>query len=335
MSRLLALFQYLFSLVQRHPRLVALFGFVSGAASLLLVQRKESLAQVIAVGMLASWLWLTLENVLRRGIAARFGIALPPPLLHFFTQMVHQESLFFVLPFFLVATTWGSGQAVFTGLLALAALISLIDPLYYRWLARRRWLYLAFHSLTLFAVLLVALPILLHLTTSQSYRLATVVAVLLSFPSLAQTLPLGRWWRLPILILLMVALGLLVYVAHKAIPPAPLRLTDTAISNQIIDREPAARLKTVPATTLHTDGLVAYTAIRAPRGLHERVYHLWVHEGRAVDRIPLEIDGGRQEGYRAWSRKEQFPAPATGRWQIRVVTEGGQLIGVLRFRVVE
>ena len=62
--------------------------------------------------------------------------------------MIHQESLFFVLPFFFVTTTWNSGQLVFTGLLAAAGLVSIVDPLYYKWLAPRRWLFLALHTLT-------------------------------------------------------------------------------------------------------------------------------------------------------------------------------------------
>ena len=99
--------------------------------------------------------------------------------------MVHQESLFFIIPFFAITTTWNSGQALFTGLLGLAALVSLIDPLYYKWLAPRRWVYLGFHALTLFAVLLTALPIILHLSTPQSYQLALGVAVLWHYPASA------------------------------------------------------------------------------------------------------------------------------------------------------
>lgn len=34
--------------------------------------------------------------------------------------MIHQETLFFVLPFFFITTTWNSGQLVFTGLLGAA-----------------------------------------------------------------------------------------------------------------------------------------------------------------------------------------------------------------------
>ena len=49
----------------------------------------------------------------------------------------------------------------------------------------RRWLFLAMHTLALFAAMLTALPIILNLTTSESYKLALVTAVLLSIPSLA------------------------------------------------------------------------------------------------------------------------------------------------------
>ena len=166
----------LIALVQRHPGVVAIFGFVSGLASFLLVERQAELAQVLALVMLVSWLWLILENVLRERIAHWFGFELPPPLLRYATQMIHQESLFFVLPFFFITTTWNSGQLLFSGLLASAALISIIDPLYYKWLAPRRWLFLAFHTLALFALLLTALPIIFKLTTAQSYPLALAAA---------------------------------------------------------------------------------------------------------------------------------------------------------------
>ena len=197
----------LIALIQRHPGAVAVFGFVSGVGSFLLVDLQAELARVLAAVMLVSWLWLFLENVLRERIAAWFGFELPPPLLRYATQMIHQESLFFVLPFFFITTTWNSGQLLFSGLLAGAALVSIVDPLYYRWLAPRRWLYLAYHTLALFAVLLTALPIILKLTTPQSYQLALAAAVLLSFPSLLGLITVRRWWRGLLLIGLTLALG--------------------------------------------------------------------------------------------------------------------------------
>ena len=325
----------LVDLAGRYPGTLALFGFLSGVGSFVLVDRQAELARVIAALMLVSWVWLTLENLLRNGLVRRFGLDLPPVVLKFATQLVHQESLFFVLPFFIFSTSWDTGQAVFTGLLALAALVSIIDPIYYNRLSQRRWLYLAFHSLTLFAVLLTALPIIVHLTTAQSYQLAAGITLLLSFPSLSQTVPLQSLWRVPLLALMLLSLGATMWAAQLWIPPATLRLTDMSVCTELdrATRTPGDAVDTLTTDSLARDGLFAYTAIHAPRGLAERVYHVWRHEGQEVDRISLEIHGGREAGYRAWSYKRQFPPDPTGRWQIKVVTEGGQLLGMQRFQV--
>ncbi|WP_439886981.1 DUF5924 family protein [Pseudomonas sp. MBLB4123] len=331
-----ALLLRLAALIRRHPWLVAIFGFASGLASFLLVERQAGLASVLALVMLVSWLWLILENLLRERIARRFGFELPPPLLRYATQLIHQESLFFVLPFFFITTTWNSGQALFSGLLGAAALVSIIDPLYYRWLAPRRWLFLSFHCLTLFAVLLTALPLILKLTTPQSYRLALAIAVLLSLPSLLGSINVARGWRGLLLLGLCLALGVGGWLTRVWVPPATLWLTEAALSAEFdgYRRSPGQRLKQLDADRLRRQGLYAYTAISAPRGLNERIYHVWRHEGREVERIALSIHGGRKQGYRAWSHKQNFPADAAGRWQVQVLTEAGQMIGVLRFRVL-
>ncbi|MGE6793734.1 Protein of unknown function [Pseudomonas guineae] len=337
---MLALKQQVFRLIalaQRHPGMVAVFGFASGLASFLLVERQAELAQVLGLVMLVSWLWLILENILRESIARRFGFELPPPLLRYATQMIHQESLFFVLPFFFITTTWNSGQLLFSGLLAAAALVSIIDPLYYKWLAPKRWLFLAYHTLALFAVLLTALPIIFKLTTPQSYQLALAAAVLLSFPSLFAIITVQRWWRGLLLIGLTLALGAGGWLARVWVPPATLWLTEVAVTTQFDNqnRAPGASLKQLSVAQLRSQGLYAYTAINAPRGLNERIYHVWRRDGGEVERIALNIQGGRKEGYRAWTHKQNFPADAVGRWQVQVLTEAGQMIGVLRFKVVE
>ena len=43
--------------LQRYPGLMAVLAFASGIASYVLVDRKESLAQLIALFLLFSWLW--------------------------------------------------------------------------------------------------------------------------------------------------------------------------------------------------------------------------------------------------------------------------------------
>ncbi|AKA27419.1 DUF5924 family protein [Pseudomonas chlororaphis] len=335
MPNLTHLIQRILELMQRYPGVIALGGFISGVGSFILVDRQQSLASWIAVIMLVSWVWLMLENSLTELFARIFKREIPQPLLRYATQMIHQESLFFVLPFFFVTTAWNSGQLVFTGLLGAAALVSIIDPLYYKWLAPRRWLFLALHTLTLFAVLLTALPIIVHLTTAQSFKLALGTAMLLSFPSLASIFPIRTLRGTLMLLGMTLAIGGAGWLLRSWVPPATLWITEDAISTQLQDRTPGNSLKEVGASDVRSAGLYAYTAINAPRGLDERIYHVWQFNGKEVDRVALDIHGGRKEGYRAWSHKQNFPGDPSGDWQVRVLTEDGQVIGVLRFKITD
>ncbi|KAF1033350.1 MAG: hypothetical protein GAK37_00156 [Pseudomonas sp.] len=327
--------QRILELMKRYPGVIALGGFISGVCSFILVDRQQGMASWIAVILLVSWLWLMLENSFTQLFSKVFKRDIPEPLLRYATQMIHQESLFFVLPFFFITTTWNSGQSIFTGLLGAAALVSITDPLYYKWLAPKRWLFLTLHTLTLFAALLTALPIILHLTTAESYKLALGVAMLLSIPSLAVSLPLRSVKGWAMLLGVTASIGAAGWFLRTWVPPATLWMTEVAISTQLQDRTPGDDLKEVSTTQLRNDGLYAYTAINAPRGLDERIYHVWKFNGKEVDRIALDIHGGRKEGYRAWTHKQNFPADAAGRWQVQVLTEDGQVIGVLRFKVTD
>ena len=322
-------------LIKRYPGVIAVGGFLSGIGSFVLVDRQAGLASWVAVLMLVTWLWLMLENSLTQLFSRIFKREIPPPLLRYATQMIHQESLFFVLPFFYVTTTWNSGQLVFTGLLTLAGLVSIIDPLYYKWLAPRRWLLMAMHTLALFAALLTALPIILHLTTDQSFKLALGIAMLLSFPSLATSFPINHWRRAVGLVVLTLAVGGAGWLLRSWVPPATLWLTEVAVTTELDNqnRTHGDSLDQVPASRVKSSGLYAYTAINAPRGLDERIYHVWQQDGKEVDRIALDIHGGRKEGYRAWTHKQNFPPNPVGNWQVRVLTEDGQIVGVLRFKV--
>lgn len=323
--------------IKRYPGLIAFFGFCSGIGSFILVDRQAKLATWIAVILLVSWIWLMVENSAVALFAKLFKREIPQPLLRYATQMIHQESLFFVLPFFFVTTTWNSGQLAFTGLLGAAGLISIIDPLYYKWLAPRRWLFMGLHTLTLFAALLTALPIIVHLTTAESYKLALGIAMLLSFPSLASGYPINNWKRALGLVVMTLAIGGAGWLLRFWVPPATLWLTEAAISTRFDNqnRTPGESIQEIGINQLRSAGLYAYTSINAPRGLNERIYHVWRHNGEEIERIALDIRGGREEGYRAWTHKQNFPPDVLGKWQVRVLTEDGQMIGVLRFEVTE
>jgi Family of unknown function (DUF5924)/Protein of unknown function (DUF2914) len=335
-AKVTTLIEWIFKFAQRYPFAIALFGFVSGVLSFVLVERKQEFAQIIAIMMLVSWLWLASEVLLKRSIFQWFGFKLPPALVSFATQMVHQESLFFVIPFFFMTTAWNTGQMVFTTYLIIAAFISIVDPIYYRWLAPRRWLYFIYHGITIFAVSLTALPIIFQLPTPKAYLYSLLIALTLTLPNVARSLEWIWWKRFIAVILFAVAAGSVGLLMRPWIPPATLWLTEVAITDQINteDRSPKNIYTQVSVEQLR-GGIYAYTAIHAPRGLNERIYHLWIHNGKVIDKVALDITGAREAGYRSWSRKENFPENPIGRWKIQVTTEANQVIGVLRFQVVD
>lgn len=335
-AKVTTLVEWVFAFAQRYPFAIALFGFGSGVFSFVMVERKQEFAQIIAIMMLVSWIWLASEVMLKRGIFHWFGFRLPPSLVSFATQMVHQESLFFVIPFFFITTAWNTGQMVFTAFLIAAAFISIVDPIYYRWLAPRRWLYFIYHGITIFAVLLTALPIIFHLPTPKAYLYSLLIAVALTLPNVARSLQLVWWKRIVAVVVLAAAAGAMGLLMRPWIPPATLWLTEVAITDEMNteERVPVRVFKTISAAQLH-QGIYAYTAIHAPRGLNERIFHVWTHNGKVIDKVALHISGVREAGYRSWSRKENFPESPEGHWKIQVMTEANQVIGVLRFQVVE
>nr|WP_299240777.1 DUF5924 family protein [uncultured Halomonas sp.] len=312
------------------------FAFLLGALSFFLVDRQQSLGAFLALGLLVAWVLLLSENLIGRFLARRGSTLLPGTVTSFVAQMIHQETLFFTLPFVLATTVWSSGQAVFTLVMTGCALLSILDPLYFRLAQRYRWLYFIFHAQCVFLVVLVTLPIMLKLTTDQSFQLAVLAATFFSIPSLIHLMhPRGilRW--LGILGLIAVLAGA-AWISRPWVPPVTLWLTGSALSPGFDEaaREPRGEVA-LTTQALERSGLYAYTAIRAPRGLHEKIYHEWRHEGELIDRIALVIKGGRDKGYRAWTHKQHFPEDAQGDWRIDVMTGTGQRIGVLRFKVTE
>ncbi|MGH8456157.1 MAG: DUF5924 family protein [Stenotrophobium sp.] len=324
----------LIGFLHRHRNWLALVSFLIGLASFLLVQRGERTAQVLVVTLPLAWLLILAENWLGDLVQSRSRLKLPPGVLRYAVQSVHQQSFFFTLPFFFYTTTWRSGQAVFTGTLIAAALASVIDPIYYRHIAPRRGVYLTFHALAVFVATLTALPMLWQLTTLHSLQLAAAATALLAAPTLVRIIGAQRPRQWLLLVALTVALGGGAWLARPWIPPATLWVSHGVITQDVDTsaREPADALKIISADEARK-GVCAWTPIRAPRGLHENIRHVWMQNGVTLDSIPLSISGGRAEGYRAWSCKRNMPTDPRGHWQVRAMTEGGQMIGELRFEV--
>ncbi|CAM0557638.1 hypothetical protein EHLJMEHL_02731 [Vreelandella titanicae] len=309
-------------------------AFAAGLSSFFLVDRQQWLGAALALGLLFAWTLLLSEGLISRWLSRRGHPTPPRGVTTFIAQMIHQETLFFTLPFILVTTVWNSGQTLFALLVGGMALLSIIDPLYFKVAERWRSLYFVFHAQCVFLVLLVTLPIMVHLTTGQSLLLALGITILVALPSfwhLLKQRSLKRWCAFFVLTLLL-AYG--AWLGRIWVPPASLWMTSSALSPgfNVEQRLPQGSMALTPQA-ISENGLYVYTAIRAPRGLSETITHAWHHNGVPMDVVELNIDGGREQGYRAWSHKQNFPEDPTGDWRIDIMTGTGQRLGLIRFEV--
>lgn len=292
------------------------------------------MAQGVAVMVLAGWLWIVAEPVIRRVSDRLSRGRIPAHWLRMVTQSLHQETLFFSLPFVLAATVWGSSQILFALLVLGAALVTTLDGIYHRYVGDRLGGMFAFQAFCAFVAALVVVPLALHQNTERALTLAALLAVASLLPALMLHVLATPWRRWPRgLLLLSLALGT-AWLLQPAVPLVGLKVQALQLTQAVsAEREPGPALQSVSATTLHSEGLVAFAAIRAPLGLDEDLYFDWHFEGERIDRIITSIHGGREAGYRTYTRKQNFPAESAGRWRIELRSQDGRLLGRTTFVV--
>lgn len=315
----------------RVPWLIPTISFVSGIVGFVMVKRGAGLARAIAIVALAGWLWLLIEPLVRRYLERRReGIG--KFVSNFLTQSLQQEMLFFALPFMIGATQRDIGQIAFLVLAAGAALLTALDPLYERWIAARAATRLLFHAYCSLIAAVVVLPMVVHLPVERAlpFALGAVgVWLLLTAPMALHSLRsirLKAAW-----IVCSVAAPMLVWSLRAHIPPAGLVVTQALITQTLDDLTPGPRVKVLTQQELGA-GVIAFVAVRAPRGVSQSIAFDWRHRGSS-EIIATEIRGGNDSGWRTYSRKQSFPEDARGRWTVDVVTPQGQLLKRMQFTV--
>ena len=192
----------------------------------------------------------------------------------------------------------------------------------------------ALHAYCTLIAALVVLPIALHMPLDQALPMSlgiTALSLLLSLPRMLMSV---STWKLRAIgcVALVAAFGLL-WGLRGLIPPAGLWVRDARIAHYVDGLEPGPSVQRMTVDTLRAQGASAFVAVRAPVGLSQAVVFEWRQHGESVDRIPALISGGREEGFRTHSRKENFPADPRGRWRVDLRTPDGQLIARMRFVV--
>jgi hypothetical protein len=319
-------------ILERAPWLVPVISFCTGVIGFVMVKRGADLARPMAVVVLAGWLWLLIEPVIRRYLESRKSGA-GKFVSNFLTQSLQQEVLFFSLPFLAGAMQRDAGQMAFVAIAALAALLTALDPLYERWVAARAATRLLFHAYCSLIAAVVVVPMVVHLSLEDALPLAlggVGLWLLLTSPMSLRSLRSSRH-RL-IWVACSVLAPLVVWFMRAHVPPAGLAVTQAVITQSIADLTPGPAVRSLTTEDL-ARGIVAFAAIRAPRGVAQSIVFEWRHRD-AVERIPSEIRGGNDSGWRTYSRKQVFPADPTGRWVVDVKTPQGQLLKRMQFTVL-
>ncbi len=299
---------------QKAPWLVPLSSFIAGWIGFVMVRRGADWARLVAMLALLGWPWLLIEPIVRRLLEQRRR-RLGTFVVNWISQSLQQELLFFSLPFVIGATQSDLGQIAFAVFVGAAALVSTIDPLYERWIAKRAARRLLFHAYCSWIAALVVLPMVLLLPLEQALPLSlgtVVVWLVLTFPLSWRSL---RTWRARTAWLASVfVVPIVIWELRAQVPAAGLAVMRARITQSIEGLDPGPAVSTIARSTLD-HGVVAFAVIRAPAGLTQTVIFEW-HHNNLSERVAETIHGGSASGWRAFSRKQTFPRTrsATGPW---------------------
>jgi hypothetical protein len=238
---------------------------------------------------------------------------------------VLNNMLLFVLPFYFESMTFPSRNIFFAPVIVGLTVIASWFTLYQHLVARHPLRSSLFYALTFFCVLNFLFPILFGMRNIWSLLIsggiAATTVVLFVYPHIDM---LKNRKNTIIFILGIVLIFTLLWFGRSLIPPSPLKLTRTTACREIVDYRPVEPFIKARADTV-TD-VCFYSSIFAPRGLAEKINHVWYHDGRKLLTIALsEIKGGRKEGFGTWSCRAILEGK--GLYTVEVWTAGGQLLG--------
>ncbi len=323
----------------------------------------------VAIGGGLLWDWLTLvridrlfDNLMLMSYLAVLGVLLvlerrfahgaaTPAFVSRRIAWVHLGSQFlFGALFSAYAVYYSRSTSAARGAVFLLVLLALMvaNEVLDRWL-RREWIRLALYAFCAYSFFLFFLPV----ATGQLFGWAVPAALL----ALGLTVLVARASRggLPLARAAVGwAAGLSVLLGLQwldVVPPVPLALEYAGIYHHVERRDDAYVLRFERLPGLEGwlteqdrvfryrtgDAVWCFTAIFAPRGTELDVFHVWATwddeagEWRETDRIAMRMEGGRNGGFRTFTRKQHI---VPGTWRVRVETPSGRLLGRLDFEVV-
>lgn len=325
---------------ERNPRLrwirrwgISLASLVMGVATILAFRRGVEYFPLFIGYLLLLWLVGVVFAGARHGPAARAPRVLALAIDYTVQTLLHGLFLFLV-PIYYASTTLTSGNVWLLSLLVAATTLTTIDPWYRAVVAHARWTQTCLFWLGLFASLNAALP-LIRVAGEWVLVLSGSLSTLAIMPAFGRHLRISALAAALYATTAAVALALGLWWIRAWIPPVPLHLARATFARAVQQLEPMEPVARISGEEVREWGrVVAFTAIAAPSGLSEPVYHVWKKDGRTLGRMLVTtVRGGRAGGFRTYSWKSELGADPSGLWWVDVTTVHGQLIGRVRLLV--
>ncbi len=313
----------------------SIWALATGAAVLVLAHNRYGFLPWVVLFLALTWgTTLFFSRFARDDVSPAFRFA--RGFVSYLTRVMYQETLFFLIPFYLYSTTLGSLNSIYVILIGALAVFSCFDLPFDRLLRTSRAFALAFFAIVSFSALQFFLPVLLRIKIHNGAYLAGLAAYLAALALAVPLRELGAPRRLLAATAGVVLVLVAVRVLRPAVPPVPLRLVKVKIverldprtlatSDDLGDSIPASTGKGtiyVVATVFAPTELPTSIALRTTRDGHE------VRASRTVELA------AHPRGFRVWDRVHaaggRFPP---GRYRIEVWTGEGQLVGRRSFTV--
>jgi len=312
------------------------WALTAGTVIVLLARERYHLVLWVVIFLALAW-----TSTLFFGRAAAAEVAGPPRLVHevtsYFTRVLYQQTLFFLLPFYAYSTVIESPNVLFLALLGGLAVLSCIDLLFDRWLRTRPVFALMFFAIVAFAAINLLLPLLVGLPPPFSAPAAALLAVGGATPLALRTARTGlrSSARLRLVVAAVVVLAVPVGLP-SLIPPVPLRLERATFASGI-ERSTLETADTLPdhVSAAEAGGsLFVVVEVFAPSALPANVQLEWWRD-RELLRVSREVGiTAHAASFRVWDAWHPASGSVSpGRYRVVLRTGGRRVFGVAKLTV--
>lgn len=322
----------------------SLYALGLGVSVVLFARKGFAHARWLSISLAVVWMVLIVffrlfgsgkgRNVEGKGAKVRFYV------MTYVLKNLYQGMLFFLLPFYWRAAVLDAPTQWFVLALGACAALSTLDVIFDQLLMRWKILASLFYFFTLFCCLNLVIPALFPNTRSLLTLVAAAVISALAFWTMHIPFRfLGRPAGVTLLVTWTAGSLAGAYFGRQLVPPAAMYVDSGAVGPELLDDGRLA----IEARSLHHSRvgqeLHAVTDVVIPGGKGDRLVHVWRKDEEVIQRS-TDVEA-REHGavdtvrLRSRLRAEHIPKRTVGPWAVDVQTEDGQLVGRVRFEVIE